>query len=298
MPKKILFIPGKNPKPEHRLHQDLLQRSLLEGVRRHSAQTANEIEQQQAFELCAWNYAFYSEHMDFSEHIPHVEKLLKKQRASVQDKLCAKTWKIRLSRLIYQTGDQFPWLIDFLADEHVKALLEGSMQYFDNHDGRAEEARSILRACLIPYLQGDHKLLIVAHSLGSIIAYDTLYQISQLDRSAKHIDTLLTIGSPLGLKYTQQRLLAYSKTDIEQVPSNIRRWQNVSARGDLVSVDKTLADDFSLMTEAGLLEELTDHSKGVYHWYKSPLGYNFHSSYGYLVGPVTSNIICQWWQNN
>lgn len=297
MQKKILFIPGKNPKPEPDAHHELLQQCLLAGIAKHCETTAQEIQQQNAFELCAWNYPFYQEHLQCNDQQQCIERLLNKDKPNIRDKVRAKSWKIRASRLVYQTGDRFPWLIDLLADEHVKAMLDGTTQYFENHQGRGEITRSVLRTSLQPYLNGDYQLLIIAHSLGSIIAYDTLYQISQLDRSAKHIDLFLTLGSPLGLHYSQKRLLAFSQTDPSLLPSNIKQWHNVAARGDLVSVDETLSDDFALMVSAGLTEKIVDHSKGVYHWYKNALGYNFHSSYGYLAGPTTAKIIQQWWKD-
>lgn len=297
MRKKILFVPGKNPKPEPTLHHELLQRSLLEGVRRRAPSIADDIENQQAFELCPWNYTFYGEHLDFSNQLASVDKLLTKYRASVQDKICATTWRIKLSRLIYQIGDRFPWLIDLLADDHVKALLDGSTQYFENDGGRADLVRQVFHDAISPYIEQDYKIMVIAHSMGSIIAYEALQQLSLQDRNAKHVDLFLTMGSAMGLNYVQERLQSFSESDSEALPSNISSWHNVSARGDLVSVDKTLADDFELMTQAGLVDEIVDHTKGVYHWYKTPWGYNFHSSYGYLVGPTVAKIIAQWWQD-
>ena len=64
MRKKILFVPGKNPKPEPEKHINYLRRCLLEGVSRQSPQVAQEILEQDAFELCSWNYTFYQDHLD------------------------------------------------------------------------------------------------------------------------------------------------------------------------------------------------------------------------------------------
>jgi len=297
MRKRILFVPGKNPKPEPELHQQLLSRCLIEGVRRHSDVVADEILQQNAFSASYWNYDFYGEHFDFSDYLPAVDSLLRKSRPTLKDKVCARTWKIKLSRLMYQTGDRFPWLIDLLADEHVKAMMEGTNQYFDDIDGKASRARDCLKQSL-GECNKDCKVLLIGHSLGSVIAYDTLFELSQQDRSNKRVDLFLTLGSPLGLRYTQERLVAFSHTDPEKMPSNILEWKNVAARGDLISVDTTLADDFSVMTDNHLVDSITDYGKGVYNWFKGPQGYNFHSSYAYLSGPIVSNIIARWWSQN
>lgn len=100
------------------------------------------------------------------------------------------------------------------------------------------------------------------------------------------------------MRYTQERLLAFSQDDASQLPSNIVNWKNVAAHGDLVSVDTTLADDYALMVEQGLVDVISDYTKGVYNWYRGPQGYNFHSSYAYLVGPVVSDIIARWWHQD
>ena len=298
MRKKIIFIPGKNPKPEPSEHIKLLRRCLIEGVSRYDKNAASEILEQQAFELCAWNFDFYQEHLDITPLLSSIDDVCRKTRASAKDKIFAKTWKIAISRLIYQTGDQFPWLIDALADEHVKAMMHDTDRYFDNTQGIADQVRHTLMDKMLNCTK-DCKVLLIGHSMGSIIAYDTLIQLQQSEQAAaeKAVDLFLSLGSPLGLKYTQQRLLSYSDKDETKLPSNIRCWHNVAARGDLVSVDTSLADDFALMKKSGQIENIVDHNKGVFNWFRYPHGYNFHSSYGYLVGAVTPKLIADWWVN-
>jgi len=260
MKKKIIFVPGKNPKPKPEKHINYLRRALIEGVSRHSENAAHEILEQDAFEICAWNHMFYEKHLDYSDQLSYLDTLCRKTRASAKDKLFAQTWKIAISRLIYQTGDRYPFLIDVLADDHVKAMIHDTDRYFEN-------------------------------TLGSVISFDTLSQLSKdadkVTKQKKLVDLFLTLGSPLGLDYTQQKLIHFDTTDPLKVPHNIRSWHNVSAKGDLVSVDTTLADDFEIMTRSGAVDEIVDHTKKVFHWYKS--------SYGYLVGETTSKLITDWW---
>lgn len=300
MRKKIIFIPGKNPKPEPAEHIKHLRRCLIEGVSRHSQEIASDILEQDAFELCAWNHDFYQQHLDFSPFLPCVDAVCRKKRATTKDKLFAKTWKIALSRWIYQTGDRFPRLIDLLADDHVKAMLHDTDRYFDNTNGIADQLRQKLMQQMLD-CANDCKILLIGHSMGSIIAYDTLYQLSQFNQSSpnkKVVDLLITLGSPLGLKYTQDRLLGYSRTDENKMPSNIKNWHNISARGDLVSVDTTLADDFALMISSGRIDSIVDHNRGIFNWFRNSQCYNFHSSYGYLLEPTTSKIITNWWASH
>ncbi len=291
--KRIIFVPGKNPKPEPELHQQLVSRCLVEGVRKHSASAAKQIAEQDAVWVCPWNHDFYGESVDFTDQLASVDELIRRQRATVKEKILARSWKLKLNKAIYNLGDRYPWLIDKLADDHVKAMMDGSNIYFYDQEGKATEARNKLLEILRH--DPDTETLLIGHSMGSIVSYDTLYQMSIEDRERKDVSLFLTLGSPLGLRYTQERLLGYSDTDASQLPSNIKNWKNVSARGDLVSFDTTLADDFGLMVQEGMVDDIVDFGKGVYNWYKGPNGYNFHSSYSYLMGPIVANIIAEWW---
>jgi len=298
MKKKIIFVPGKNPKPKPEKHINYLRRALIEGVSRHSENAAHEILEQDAFEICAWNHMFYEKHLDYSDQLSYLDTLCRKTRASAKDKLFAQTWKIAISRLIYQTGDRYPFLIDVLADDHVKAMIHDTDRYFENTKCIADSIRQLLVDKLEAYAK-EHEVLLIGHSLGSVISFDTLSQLSKdadkVTKQKKLVDLFLTLGSPLGLDYTQQKLIHFDTTDPLKVPHNIRSWHNVSAKGDLVSVDTTLADDFEIMTRSGAVDEIVDHTKKVFHWYKGDKGYNFHSSYGYLVGETTSKLITDWW---
>lgn len=298
MIKKIIFVPGKNPKPEPDRHINYLRRALLEGVSRHSKQAANEIVEQEAFDLCAWNYSFYQQHLDFTDQLACLDAVCRKQRATAKDKLFATTWKIAISRFIYKMGDRMQFLIDWLADDHVKAMMHDTDRYFENHDGIADLIRQQLKERL-NHCQTGCQVLLIGHSLGSVIAFDTLSELSNevgnKPNQPKVVDLFLTMGSPLGLHYTQDRLIHFDSKDSQKIPWNIRGWHNVSAKGDLVSVDTVLADDFEMMIKSGAVDFIEDHARGVFHWYKAPFGYNFHSSYGYLVGPTVSKIIADWW---
>ncbi len=88
--------------------------------------------------------------------------------------------------------------------------------------------------------------MLIAHSLGSIIAYDVL----TLDASNVPIDTFVTIGSPLGLPIIKNRIVAEVKQNPSQktilkTPENIRsHWYNLADLRDKISINDTLQDEF------------------------------------------------------
>ena len=89
--------------------------------------------------------------------------------------------------------------------------------------------------------------MLIAHSMGSVIAFEALRQTSHDDGPVVAVDLLLTMGSPLGQRYIQKRLEGHDKTGILRWPNNIRRWINLTAVGDLTAIDPILGDDFAPM---------------------------------------------------
>ncbi|NIT56551.1 MAG: hypothetical protein GWN00_10065, partial [Aliifodinibius sp.] len=73
----------------------------------------------------------------------------------------------------------------------------------------------------------------------------------------------------------------------QRYPVNIRRWMNISAVGDLTSLDVELHDDFEDMLNYGLTESIEDHCHDIYNFFRNHEGLNVHRSYGYLVNPAT-----------
>ncbi|MER5737531.1 MULTISPECIES: hypothetical protein [unclassified Streptomyces] len=80
----------------------------------------------------------------------------------------------------------------------------------------------------------DDTRVVLAHSLGSVAAYEVLWKL----RDVK-IDTLVTMGSPLGLKSIRRRLARSAHAEPGRPPS-VRRWVNVAAEQDVVALRKRL----------------------------------------------------------
>ena len=87
---------------------------------------------------------------------------------------------------------------------------------------------------------GGGPFVIVAHSQGSMIAYDLLRHLSKAECDVR---LLLTIGSPLGITEVQDALKQWNGN--LAVPDCVTRWVNVADPLDPVAFDKTLADDYS-----------------------------------------------------
>jgi hypothetical protein len=137
-------------------------------------------------------------------------------------------------------------------------------------------------------------VLLAAHSMGSVIAYDALWEMSRDQRDELRIDLLLTMGSPLGQSYLQRRILGHDRSGSERYPDNIRRWVNLSAVGDMTAVNPYLGKDFGEMVERGLVECIDDIEIFNFYWHDGEL--NVHAEYGYLANKVTAAVVADWWR--
>ncbi len=241
--RRILFIPGKNPKPPEAQHRDMLWRTMIEGVRRVDTKAASWISAlPEIFQLISWNYLYYHRYRDADLELPWIEALIEKAGPDRRDIYEARSWHRRLNRLAYHIGDLFPQLIPLLP-KHARATISETRFYFSNEGNIADHIREQIKRVLRPLLNNNAQVLLIGHSLGSVIAYDALWEMSHIVKHRGKVD-LLSIGSPLGMRFVQRRLLGHSCRGEMHYPTNIRRWINVSATGDITALDRCFHDDF------------------------------------------------------
>lgn len=293
--KRIIFIHGKNPKPPAVEHAQLLRRCLLHGVAQVDPGIATEVAAGDSFSLVAWSKLFYGTELDIEQVRPWVERLLQTAPSHAPSR-DARPLKYRVARTLYKLGDMFHWLIPLIPDPRIKRSIQDAETYFNNRDNIACRVRDQLKQVLREAAGKGDRVLLIGHSMGSIIAYDALWELHHLEDMDRCVDCLLTLGSPLGMHYVQQYLVGLNADHPHNYPGNIRRWVNIAARGDLVALDKSLRDDFSDMIEQQYIEQIDDHCKDVYNHYRDSKGLNVHKSYGYLVNPVVAQVITDWWR--
>ncbi|MEU4797856.1 antibiotic ABC transporter ATP-binding protein [Streptomyces sp. NPDC023327] len=149
--------------------------------------------------------------------------------------------------------------------------LKQVRRYFDEPD-----LRERVRAAVARTITADTRVL-VAHSLGSVAAYELLCDEALRKAHPEwRISSLITLGSPLGLRgLIFDRLSPAPHQGTGVWPPGIERWTNIADEGDIVALVKQLAPRFGAQVQ--------DHE--VHN------GVEMHSVSRYLTAPTTGRAI-------
>jgi hypothetical protein len=291
---RIIYITGMKPKPDPALHRPELVRVLAASMRRIAPAAADWLVEQPAhFALVSWTSLLYAQARDIGLDRPGIERLLREPVASRADRREADAPARAFRRAWHLAGDSFPWLSALVAPATLRVTLADVMSYIGNRDGVAERIRDLLRAELRAAWSAGDRVLVIGHSLGSVIAYDTLWQLSRQAKDSGRVELLLTLGSPLATRFVRKGLKGADREGALAYPGNIDRWVNVSARGEMVALHRRVKPFFAAMLRLGLIESIEDEP-GIYNHFRGDRGLDVHKSYGYLNHPVVAGRICRW----
>ena len=160
-----------------------------------------------------------------------------------------------------------------IARFFMESFVKDSAAYFFK-----PAVRAALRARLRAQMPADEPFVLVAHSLGSVVALETL---ADMDRTHAPCDVglFVTIGSPLGIRELQDEL----DCDLT-VPDNIGRWYNFADIIDPVALDKGIASDFH--AKGKIFDELIVNAE-----LQRLQSFNPHSAAGYLSHPKVRRLV-------
>ncbi|MGN9910015.1 hypothetical protein ACTMTJ_20930 [Phytohabitans sp. LJ34] len=96
----------------------------------------------------------------------------------------------------------------------------------------AGEVRTASRDTVAAMIRTHQPSVVLAHSLGSVVAYEALWHNEDLK-----LDLFVTLGSPLALLHAVFPRLDPAPVDgLGSCPPNVRRWVNIADVGDLVAI--------------------------------------------------------------
>ena len=181
-----------------------------------------------------------------------------------------------------------------LADRAIARHVPELADYWREQAGALAVARERVGAALARAMDRDGDVVLISHCIGSVIAYDALWQLS---RGALHggsyadkkVKLWLTLGSPLGDETVKRHLLGADEDGAGRYPSNVVNWLNVAAEDDYLCHDRSVANDYKAMLSQRLASRIEDAAI-----YNLALRYgrsNPHNALGYLVHPRVARAI-------
>ena len=297
MSRIIIGIHGLGNKPPHHVLKDWWLRSIREGLK-HIGHPEIFV----PFELVYWADLFHPKPQDIEEKDPENPSFVESPYVPAVDFAAAQIGKIRKRVLDFLEEElkkfnntkEFSNTLGLVSDWIIRRYFTDLDHYYRSKlktaDGAEISARDIIRQRLITILRKHRgkEILLIAHSMGSIIAYEVL----TLFPKEYQIDTLVTIGSPLGQplifrKFRAQMLPDEFRKLNPKVPESIKQaWYNLIDLRDHVAMNRKLSDNFR---ENSRHLEVSDKivSNNYCHQKKT----NPHKAYGYLRTPEMSQIL-------
>lgn len=291
---RIIFVPGLYPKPPPEIYRRQLLRVLLASLKRTRPLAAERLAGHDAvFDLVAWTYLFHGAHRDISVDLPGIERLLLQTEPSPEDVRELSSWSRRALRWLHLAGDTWPFLGRQFAPAPMRRLMHEATRYLKNRDGVGANVRAAVRSSLAAAWSAGDRVLVIGHSLGSVIAYDTLWELTHFERASGEVSLFVTMGSPIATYFVQRSIKGGREQGASRYPHNIRRWVNFTARGDSTALQPRVKPLYREMLDLELVDSIEDYVD-FDNYFRNSLGLNPHEAYGYLAQPRVAEVVGDW----
>lgn len=305
MAKKIIFIHGRDQKPDKAPLQALWYGAIEHGLQRDCGDSSS----LQAFRDVDKRFVYYGELSNTLLKEP-TEDPASRQQALAKLK---EYQTHQFDEATYDEVSKMGFLKEALADifsailgrlgaaETLITMVAPDMAHYWNEDTYfGSDVRHRLMVELKEALDNQDDVMIVSHSLGSMISYDVLWKLSHYGEyrhdygADKKVNLLVTLGSPLGDENVKDRLKGSRLKGEKKYPLNIQQWINISAEDDFISHDSEIKNDYAEMLELGLVP---GGMKDIYPIYNLNIRNgksNPHASIGYLIHPEFIAVLDEW----
>lgn len=297
---KIIGVHGLLNKPDQSTLADWWEKSLREGLRKNERIEENLYD----FELVYWSDLIYEEPLKSESQGSYKEGYVEEPYAEATSENLIEYSPDLMDRLRKFVSQYLGPAADYWKKYQIDDVMDlyiSSREFFKDlriyfkeehsttdRNGDKRQTRDVLKDELKNTLRSlkANKCILIAHSMGTIISYESLLDLGESDPELS-IDAFLTIGSPLGIPEIRQRMLNNNPQANEplRVPEILSgEWLNFADTRDTNALDPYLADDFSPNDQGVKFEDIL-----VRNTYESPSGsINPHKSYGYLRTPEFS----------
>lgn len=292
MSKIIIGIHGLANKPARQVHREGWLKAMQEGLEKNTAHMAPPVFAMAAerFADVYWADLMYSAPKDEEPYVPAKPGALRLYKDKFRDDLRA-----QLQGALGWVADNVKGTLGFdrLTEAVLDAKLKDLALYYDNQRtiidrGQTQRhARAVLQdelmAVMRPFKGED--IMLLSHSMGSIIAYDTLRRLGREEPDWR-VNHFVTAGSPLGLPQVKLKAEEFFAAgmygdDTLRTPTIVSgTWLNFADPKDPAAFDTHLGDDFGANASGVCVRD--DLILNDYEWQGKA---NRHKIFGYLRAP-------------
>ena len=292
MAKVIIAIHGLRNKPSKEMLEKWGVLSIKEGLQRLNVEV-----DLPKFEVAYWADILYDKPLSPNEKNKKSPYYLREDYTPAHDisRTGVHPYKRKISLFLKKTiyaiflSHKYKLRFSFISNKFIHNNFKDLEIYFT--DGCDDEytddckKRDRINDRLVKALK-QHKnddIFLVAHSMGSIIAFDVLSFIVSHNIT---INTFVTMGSPLGAPFVISRIAKLYESKNQghiklQTPESVtNRWYNFSDISDPIALDFKLSDDFSANSKGVKVKDFI-----VENTYRKNGKANHHKSMGYLRTP-------------
>lgn len=289
MARIILGIHGLGNKPDQNTLSKWWQLALKEGLARHGFET-----DLPAFKMVYWADILYPKSLDKNIEDPANPYYIDEKYTKAEPDYKRRQYRFRksilryLGKLLYRIflNEDYTLRYSFIPDYILRKYFTELDVYYkeksENVDPEEYRKKELIKQRLADALE-EHKndeILLIAHSMGSIVAFDVLSFIAPQVK----VHTFITMGSPLGLPVVISKIASQykknpsSEKEMVTPPGIYGNWFNFSDVLDKITLSYNLSQKFKFNENA-----IKPRDFGVANDYFSETGeHNPHKSYGYL----------------
>ncbi|MEW9552717.1 hypothetical protein [Nonomuraea sp. NPDC050783] len=188
--------------------------------------------------------AYFSEIAYFSHHLhdggPRAARSLAGLDAHAQRVLLEWARNRGMGERVTGTLKTFTgWLLTRLDSRSAAfaQLFAPEVAAYLTDSGRRDRCRQAVAGAI----RRNRPRVVIAHSLGSVVTYETLWAHPDL-----RVELLITLGSPLGMRNVVfERLLPAPVNGRGERPPGVARWVNIADKDDIAAIPPGLAGCFT-----------------------------------------------------